>query len=208
MPACLEGRDYNISADDEEETEYNFSSQLQSATAEEGNENGILDDARRELQSFSNKHLSNKHDDDARHLFSRALSSVPSQISLASSHMITKPARDILVLYKIKNCEYNENQQSTTSTLSTTNNEQTRSLSTHLVQSEKTNDIILKSDLTVPEFLFGASLPLDVAMNQIYDRLNKIILQIPNDTLQEALGTSMIISCADAVEHRGKTRKN
>ena len=122
--------------------------------------------------------------------------------------MITKPARDIVVPYKIKNCEYNENHQSTTSTSSTTNNEQTRSLSTHLVQSEKTNDIILKSDLTVPEFLFGASLPLDVAMNQIYDRLNKIVLQIPNATLQEALETSMILGCADAAEMDSLPKKN
>ena len=72
LPACLEGRDYNISSENEEETEYNTSSQLQSARAEEGNKNDILDDARRELQSFLSKNISSKYYNNARHLLSRA----------------------------------------------------------------------------------------------------------------------------------------
>jgi len=55
------------------------------------------------------------------------------------------------------------------------------------------NNIALKSDLKVPAFLFGARLPLDFAIYQIYNKLKRIVTQIPNATLQDALDVDFIL---------------
>ena len=52
----------------------------------------------------------------------------------------------------------------------------------------------------MPEFLFGAYLPLDTAVNLMYERVSNIVAQVPGTSLQDALGTSIILGCSDAAE--------
>ena len=58
--------------------------------------------------------------------------------------------------------------------------------------------------------MFGARLPIDTAINLIFDRLQQIVVQVPNATLSDALGTSMMVACADGakMESLPKERKN
>ena len=52
----------------------------------------------------------------------------------------------------------------------------------------------------MPDFLFGAYLPIDTALSLINACLNLIVSQVPNATLNDAMGTSMLLGCADAAE--------
>ena len=91
--------------------------------------------------------------------------------------------------YKINNVEYAK--ETTTASR--------ESLSENLERDED-GQVVLKDNSKIPEFLFGACLPLDTAMNLIFDRLGKIVAQIENATLSDALGQSMLLGCADAAE--------
>ena len=74
-------------------------------------------------------------------------------------------------------------------------------LSSNLMHhAENNNKITFKGDLKVLEFLFGAYLPLDTAMNLIYDRVRSVASQVENASINDALGTSMLIGSADAAE--------
>ena len=44
--------------------------------------------------------------------------------------------------------------------------------------------------LQIPEFLFGAMLLIDIAINLIYERINRVVAQIPN-TLYDSFGNSI-----------------
>ena len=52
----------------------------------------------------------------------------------------------------------------------------------------------------MPELLFGVNLPIDKAMTLIFDCLQKVVPQIPNAALNNVIGTSMIIGCANAAK--------
>ena len=52
----------------------------------------------------------------------------------------------------------------------------------------------------MPEFLFGAYLQIYTALSLIYACLNLIVAQVPNATLNDELGKSMLLGCADAAE--------
>ena len=99
--------------------------------------------------------------------------------------------------YKISNSEYGKK--------SIVSNRQ--SLSNNL-EVDEDGQVVLKDNTKVPEFLFGVSLPLDTAINLIFNRIGKIVSQIPNATLHDALGQSLLIGCADAAEMDSLSKVN
>ena len=109
-------------------------------------------------------------------------------ITMRSTYHLFKPAKEKVKTYQIKNTEYG------TAVTEAVNN---TSLSSNLARDDD-QKIIMKDDLKVPEFLFGASLPIDTMMNLILHRIRQIVSQIPGATVSDALGTSILLGCADA----------
>ena len=138
----------------------------------------------KQIESFLKENLSNLHYKEASEMLSDL---TDGQVKFQSAHLIYAKAREKVKGYKIKNSEYKED------------NEQTQSILTNLERDEN-GEITMKTNKKVPEFLFGASLPIDEAMNMIYHRIGLIVGQIPDASMEDALGESMLLGCADAAE--------
>lgn len=153
---------------------------------------------RAEYEAFFNANLSNKKYIEATKKISDASNG---GIEMRSNYHIFKPARELITTYKIPNSEFlpSTQQLSTTSNSSNDNNVASVSLSANLERSSN-NKIVLKNDSKIPEFLFGAFLPLDKAVNLIFNCLGKVVAQVPGATLHNALGKSILLGCADAAE--------
>jgi len=74
----------------------------------------------------------------------------------------------------------------------------TTTISSSLVRDDENRIVFGK--IKAPEFLFGAKLPLDAAINLILENLHRIVAQIPNATLHGAIGTIMLLGCADGAD--------
>ena len=138
----------------------------------------------KQIESFLKENLSNLHYKEASEMLSDL---TDGQVKFQSAHLIYAKAREKVKGYEIKNSEYKED------------NEQTQSISTNLERDEN-GEITMKTNKKVPEFLFGASLPIDEAMNMIYHQIGLIVGQIPDASMEDALGESMLLGCADAAE--------
>ena len=114
------------------------------------------------------------------------------EVQMRTSYHILKKSQEMVELYQIKNVEYDQERERVDNSAT--------SLSSNLMRDAENNKITFKGDLKVPEFLFGAYLPLDTAMNLIYDRVRSVTSQVENASINDALGTSMLIGCADAAE--------
>ena len=139
-----------------------------------------------EMELFFNQNLSNLKYREATQMLNEA---TDGKVQLRATKNIFKESRELVNPYQIKNSEYGQ----------AITESGTQSLSTNL-QRDADNKIVFKDYSKVPEFLFGASLPLDKALNLILDSLGRVVAQVPNATLDDALQTSMMIGCADAAE--------
>ena len=177
---------------------------------------------KKEFEQFLSDNLSTKKFQKATTMLEKV---TDGDIKMQSKYHLYKPAKELVTDYKINNTEFKPTtftpevaaagstinaantatRQSTTATAasfsSTSSLHQMVSLTQNLMRDKENNNrIVLKSDSKTPEFLFGAYLPLDNVMKLILMRIGKIVEQIPGATIHDALGTSMIIGCADAAE--------
>ena len=111
--------------------------------------------------------------------------------------MLTKRVQELIVPYKIKNAEYGKEVQK--------NMAMTTTISSSLVRDDENRIVFGK--IKAPEFLFGAKLPLNAAINLILENLHRIVAQITNATLHDAMGTSMLLGCADGAEMNSLPKK-
>ena len=112
------------------------------------------------------------------------------------------PEKYLVKSYKIKKSEYSHTAASTANECKTTQTLTTkeRQLLSQNFDLDKDGQVVLKDYTNISEFLFGANLPIDIVMNLILNQLGKIVDQIPNTTMHEALGQSIMIRCADAAK--------
>ena len=141
-----------------------------------------------ELESFLQENLSNKKYRTAQTLMTNATDGM---VQMRSSHLIFKSAQELVKTYKIRNVEFDDAKNRFDNGSS--------SLSSNLCRDADGN-VTFKDNVGVPEFLFGAYLPLDTAVNLMYERVSNIVAQVPGTSLQDALGTSIILGCSDAAE--------
>ena len=149
-----------------------------------------------QMELFFNQNLSNLKYKEARQMLNHA---TDGKIKLRPTKDIYQESRDLVNSYQIKNTEYGRSPVTESGT--------SRSLSTNL-EKDADNKIVFKDCSKVPEFLFGANLPLDKAMNLILNSLGKVVAQIPNAMLDNALKTSLMIGCADAAEMDSLSKVN
>ena len=123
-------------------------------------------------------------------------------IEMRSTYHIFKPARDLITNYKINNTEFSAHSDNQEVVTNTTATPACATLSANLAQIREENrtQIVLKSDNKIPEFLFGAFLPLDKVINLIFNYLGKVVAQIQGAILHDALGKPMLLGCADLAE--------
>ena len=145
----------------------------------------VLKKKNEEFQKFLRENLPNINYSEAQQRFSEL---IQENLEMQSTYLIFKEEREKVKLYKIKKCEYGNNNQETPTTLSEN------------LCCDKNGVIHMNTNSDVPEFLFGASLPIDEAVNMIHHRIGGIIPQIPNATMDDALGMSMLLGCADTAE--------
>ena len=89
------------------------------------------------------------------------------KVQLWSTYTIMKPVKKMINEYKIKNIEYGKE-------LLVSPAANRESLSQNLERNEE-GQVVLKDNTKIPKLLFGACLPLDMAMDLILDRLGKIV---------------------------------
>ena len=116
------------------------------------NDDHEFDDKKvQDIETFFRENLSNTQYSEAQDKLSDL---TDGGVEMRSSYLIYKDASEKVEGYKISNSEYD--------------GADTRmSLSTNLAQN-KDDEVELKTNKQVPEFLFGASLPLDTAINLIH----------------------------------------
>ena len=114
-------------------------------------------------------------------------------MKMKSKYILTKRARELVVTYKVKNADYDKD-------LLADQNNLTTSLSTNLIRDNNTQSISFNKTLKTPEFVFGARLSIDTAINLLLDNIHRLVAQIPNASLNDAMSTSMLLGCADGAE--------
>ena len=198
---------YTLSKIDIPDCDFEEAERLANPITASSDEDQISSIKNKEFEQFLNENISSKKYKEAAKMI--ANTTYGKNVAFRSTYHILKPAKELVKEYKIKNTEYVNPSEISSSATSSSNNNQpstssssTRSvsLSANLLRNAEDNRIVLKSDTKTPEFLFGASLPLDTMMNLIIQRVGKIVEQIPGASLHDALGTSMLLGCADAAE--------
>ena len=186
-PLLTDDDDYDLSNDEEEDTPASETT-LNNPSSVENNQ-PITKNCTK-LQSLLSEKMSTKNYDSAR----KELAEISDgTMTMKSKYMLTKPARELVVTYKVQNADYEKD-------LLEAERNPTTSLSTNLVRDNNTQSISFSKQLKTPEFLFGARLPIDTAINLLLDKINRIVTQIPNASLEDAMGTSMLLGCADGAE--------
>ena len=112
------------------------------------------------------------------------------EMKIKSKHILTKQARELVVTHKVKNSDYNKD-------LLADQNNPTTSLSKKLIRDNNTQSISFNKTLKTPDFLFGAQLPINTATRLLLDKIHWLVEKIPNTSLNYAMGTSMLLGCAN-----------